>query len=52
LEADGTLIRARTEIGAVTLKLLHFNHDDRIVEREALRLIGRYPSPQALTRIS
>jgi hypothetical protein len=51
-ETDGILIRAQTEIGAVTIKLLQFNHEDRIVEREVLRATGRYPSPQALTRIS
>jgi 5-methylcytosine-specific restriction endonuclease McrA len=47
LEALDHLIRAKSEIGEVTVQLLQLNHPDRLLERESLRAIRRYPAPQA-----
>ena len=41
---DGVLIKPLTAIGQVTERILRFNAIERVMEREALRLIGRYPS--------
>lgn len=44
LDQDGVTVRARTDVGAVTIKLLQLlNHPDRLLEREALHVDGRYP---------
>lgn len=48
---DGATIRTLTEVGEVTKRLLGFNHVDRIIEREALIAVRRYPSPAALAHI-
>jgi hypothetical protein len=50
--SDGLTIEANTDIGAVTIKLLDLNHADRLLEREALRAVKRYPSAAALSRIN
>jgi hypothetical protein len=50
-EADGPRILPLTEIGEVTGRILGFNSDERVLEREALRQVGRYPTPEALRRI-
>ena len=52
IDQDGVTIGAVTEIGDVTARLLQFNDPDRLVEREALRAAGRYPSPEAKSRMS
>jgi len=50
--ADATLlIEPRSEIGAVTARILGLNDLDRQLEREALHAVGRYPLPPALKRI-
>lgn len=41
---DGAIIRALTETGEVTAKILGFNHHDRVTEREQLVARGLYPS--------
>lgn len=48
---DGVAVVGRTEIGQVTARILGLNNDARMIERQALRRIGRYPSAAALTRI-
>ena len=40
---DGTIIKPLTAIGQVTERILRFNAIERLMEREALRAIGRYP---------
>jgi len=45
------LIRPKTMIGAVTARVLQFNHPDRLLERFWLAGAGRYPSPAASSRI-
>jgi HNH endonuclease len=41
---DGHSIRALSEIGAATAKLLHFNVPERRAERALLQTLGSYPS--------
>jgi hypothetical protein len=36
-------IRGLTETGRLTAELFHFNDDDRLLERELLLAVGRYP---------
>ena len=40
---DGVLIKPLTAIGQVTERIFRFNAMERLMEREALRAIGRYP---------
>ena len=47
---DGVYITPLTEIGEGTARILRFNDDERILEREALRTIGRYPVARAIAR--
>lgn len=49
---EGAVIRPLTDIGEVTAKLLGFNQPDRLIEREALILVSRYPSPEAARRVA
>lgn len=48
---DAAAIVPLTDIGEVTATILGFNSFDRILERNALIEIGRYPSPAALRRV-
>jgi len=45
---QGAIILPRTNIGKVTAQILGFNNDGRILERETLIAMGRYPSTSAL----
>ena len=49
-EEHFTLERARivgiTPVGQVTVRLLRFNDDERILERSLLQLLGEYPRPK------
>ncbi len=40
---DGVTIKPLTVIGQVTERIFRFNAIERLMEREALRVIGRYP---------
>jgi hypothetical protein len=44
---DGILIKPINEIGEVTARVLQLNSSDRLLEREILLSIGRYPHPSA-----
>ncbi len=44
---DGAVIRSKSDIGAATSALLSFNAPERILERESMATIGRYPSIEA-----
>ena len=46
-QLNGVLIEPRTPAGEVTVKILGFNETERLLEREALRQIGRYPPKEA-----
>jgi|SRR5687768_10566006 len=49
---EGATIRPLTDIGDVTVRLLQVNHVDRILEREALVAVGRFPSDAARSMMS
>lgn len=46
-----TLIEPLSDIGDGTARILGFNEDDRIAERQILSATGRYPSIAALARL-
>jgi hypothetical protein len=48
---EDVTIEPLTDIGEVTTRILAFNSSDRLLERAALRDVGRYPSASALRRI-
>jgi hypothetical protein len=48
---DGIRIVALTDIGQVTVRMLQLNDADRLLEREQLGAVGRYPSRNALLRM-
>ncbi|MBW4684668.1 MAG: HNH endonuclease [Komarekiella atlantica HA4396-MV6] len=49
---DEAVIQHQTEIGEVTARILDFNSDERLVERQALIASGQYPSASALKQIN
>lgn len=40
-----------TPVGEVTARILGFNHVDRLLERQELQKLGRYPTTEALAII-
>lgn len=48
---EGVVINPRSALGEATVRLLGLNQEDRLIEREALRQAGRYPSTAALRRL-
>lgn len=51
LDADGITIQPISAIGEATVRLLGLNQEDRLLEREALLEVGRYPTPMARQRM-
>jgi hypothetical protein len=51
LAADGIAIEPRTEVAEVTARILGFSAEERLLEREALRAVGRYPTAAAERRM-
>jgi len=51
-ELDGVRIVPRTDVGAVTARILEFNAVERLFERQALSLVHRYPSAAAVSRMT
>jgi HNH endonuclease len=49
---DEAVIEHQTDIGEVTTRILDFNSDDRLIERQALIASGQYPSASALKQIN
>jgi hypothetical protein len=49
---DGVTIIPRSDMGEVTARLLDFNNPDRVVERQVVQAIGRYPSVSAILRMT
>jgi hypothetical protein len=45
-QLNGGMIIPLTPAGRVTTKILQFNLDERILEREQLSSIGKYPPPK------
>ncbi len=48
---EGSVIQPRTQVGEVTSRIMGFNQSDRLLERETLMAVGRYPTPFALARM-
>jgi len=48
---DGALIRPLTDIGKATAQIFGFNHSDRVLERQVLMAIGKYPGIMAKERM-
>jgi hypothetical protein len=48
---DGVTVVSLSDIGEVTARILDFNDNERLFERQTLQAIGRYPSAAALARI-
>jgi|SRR5437868_14004717 len=40
-----------SEIGEATARILRFNDSERILERQELNAVGRYPSARAIVRV-
>ncbi|MUG94028.1 HNH endonuclease [Scytonema sp. UIC 10036] len=49
---EDAIIRPLTDIGEVTVRIFDFNNDERVVERQVLMTVDRYPSASALQRMS
>jgi hypothetical protein len=43
---------AHSDIGEVTVRILDFNNSDRLLERQLLRDVGRFPSAAAVARMT
>jgi hypothetical protein len=50
-DPDSLHIVTRTSIGEATARIFGFNQMDRLTERHALAVLGRYPRIEALRRI-
>ncbi|HEX3150786.1 MAG TPA: HNH endonuclease signature motif containing protein [Gemmataceae bacterium] len=50
-ELVGRRIESLSPIGLVTARILGFNTGERILERQSLQSIGRYPSDAAMRRM-
>jgi hypothetical protein len=48
---EGVRIVALSDIGEVTTRILDFNNEERLFERQTLHAIGRYPSAGAVERM-
>jgi hypothetical protein len=48
---DGVTIVALSDIGEATTRILDFNNEERLFERQTLQAIGRYPSAAAVARL-
>jgi HNH endonuclease len=51
-QLDEAVIQPLTDIGEVTTRILDFNNDERIIERQLLIEVGKYPPTSAKERIS
>ncbi|MEQ9238519.1 hypothetical protein [Coleofasciculus sp. E2-BRE-01] len=49
---DEAMIQPLTDIGEVTTRILQFNGEDRILERQNLIEVSRYPSTAAQQRMT
>jgi len=49
--SDGITIVSRTDIGEATARIFGFNVSERLLERQALQMAGRYPTAAAQKRI-
>ena len=49
---SGALIEPRTPVGEATARILGFNNPERVLERQALRRMGRYPPARARSALA
>ena len=49
---NGSVIETLTDIGEATARIFGFNNNERILERESLINIGRYPTLEALSYLN
>jgi len=49
---NGVVIEPRTPIAEATVNILGFNEPERVLERDLLRKIGRYPPDEAGKRLA
>jgi hypothetical protein len=49
---DGVQILAHSDMGEVTARIVEFNHSDRLLERQVLQAVRRYPTAAAVARIT
>jgi hypothetical protein len=49
---DGVTIMTLSDMGDVTARILDFNNGERLLERQTLQTLGRYPSAAALARMA
>jgi len=49
---DGVTLVPLSDIGEVTARILVFNDSDRLLERQTLQAVGRYPSVEAMARMA
>ena len=47
---DGLRIEGQTPVGSVTVRIFALNVRDRLLERQALQAVNRYPSAETLKR--
>jgi hypothetical protein len=50
-ELVGSRIEGLTPVGLVTARILGFNTAERLLERQTLQRVGRYPSAAAMSRM-
>jgi hypothetical protein len=48
----GVEIKPITDVGEVTVRILDMNHNERLLERQELKELHRYPSKEALALIT
>jgi hypothetical protein len=48
---DGVTIVPLSDVGEVTTRILDFNNSDRLLERQTIQEVGRYPSAAAVARM-
>ena len=51
-ELSGVRLEGLNQVGLATAKLLRLNEPNRLTERQELEQIGRYPSVEALARMT
>ncbi len=49
---DGVTIVPLSDLGEVTARILDFNNSDRLLERQTIQAVGRYPSAAAVARMA
>jgi hypothetical protein len=49
---DGVTILPLSDIGEATARILDFNNPDRLLERQLVQAVGRYPSATAIVRMT